>query len=677
MVSVNKILDLAVDAGEAAVDALGKPIGALAELFSPSLKAANEITQDKGSYEQLRAMMIKNGAKADELEWSGADEFFQGQKTTKQEIADYLEANDPRLVPEVRQAEGVLGGNAEQIDVIDAVNEAMEDGPMVSDRVEELRGFARDNVYEDSNYDFEFRSRYGDPSLIEDSDIPEMAAKSGKTVDEFEDLTETADYYFVNEDGSVKFFVPNKEIDNANLRDDALNEEVLTHIYGGEDGLNKYLENVVRNDLEEQFRMDPPGFLADYRIDSPGLAEGETQYSSFFPEGGSDYTEKLYQYRDPTGRIPIDMVAGSSHFGDSDLGTIFHTRQADYPVEGGGTARYIGEIQSDPQQKIGDRTSKTYEQSLAARDIEILKEKMRGLSEKDTLIKADMFSNMDEFDRNRLGYEASIYDLNQYIRSGKDFLPPSRMDKYKGIAEIPLSGEMTDLQEEAVNNFIRMLPFRGKDWSADSEAQSIVSKYLLSNPVDWLPNNFRNEFSNVSADSMERALDMGEIQNEIIKKRSTTYNDTGRYQGKGGPLMSSQNKWVDQAINQSILDAVNDPSVDYLTFPNDVEAIGQVGGTSNPKEGTVNFYIRDVQNRLKKILGKFDKNVPIEEVNLERGGGDSLPYGTLPFPSKGIKVTPEFREAVRKKGVPTMAVPITGYGALNAISEDENTGGAI
>ena len=686
MVSVNKILDLAVDAGEAAVDALGKPIGALAELFSPSLKAAKEITQDKGSYEQLRAMMIKNGAKADEMEWSGADEFFQGQKTTKQEIVDYLEANDPRLVPEVRQAEGVLGGNAEQIDVMDAVNEAMEDGPMVSERVEELRGLLRDSVYEDSNYDFDFRSLYGDPGLINYSDIPEMAARSGKTVDEFKNLTETADYYFINEDGSVKFFVPNKEINNANLRDDALNEEVLTHIYGGEDGLNKYLEDGVRTDLEEEFRMDPPGFLAGYRIDSPGLAEGETQYSSYFPEGGSDYTEKLFQYRDPTGRIPIDQVAGSSHFGDSDLGTIFHTRQADYPVEGGGTARYIGEIQSDPQQKIGDRTSKTYEQSLAASEIEVLKEKMRAISKKDTLIKADMFSNMDEFDRNRLGYEASIYDLNQYIRSGKDFLPPSRMDKYKGIAEIPLSGEMTDLQEEAVNTFIMMSPFRKsgmrgseRNWSGDVEAQSIVSKYLLSNPVDWLPNNFRNEFSNVSADSMERSLDMGEIQNEIIKKRSTTYNDTGRYQGKGGPLMSSQNKWVDQALNQSILDAVNDPNIDYLTFPRDIGAIGKVGGTTNPKEGTINFYNRDVQNRLKKVLGKFDKNIPIEEVNLEPPyfAGDNVQYGTLPFGSTGFKITPEFREAVRTKGVPTMAVPIVGYGALDAISEDENTGGAI
>ena len=72
-----------------------------------------------------------------------------------------------------------------------------------------------------------------------------------------------------------------------------------------------------------------------------------------------------------------------------------------------------------------------------------------------------------------------------------------------------------------------------------------------------------------------------------------------------------------------------------------------------------------------------------EEVNLE-----PLEFGVDPvsgrfrrfpeFPSKGIKITPEFREAVRKKGVPTAVVaPFVGYGALDAISEDENTGGAI
>ena len=195
MVSVNKILDLAVDAGEAAVDALGKPIGALAELFSPSLKAANEITQDKGSYEQLRAMMIKNGAKADELEWSGADEFFQGQKTTKQEIADYLEANDPRLVPEVRQAEGVLGsGGDEAMDVREAVDQAMEDQPAYS----EILDSEMETLADQLNYD----DLYFSPMKLSDEELDKLAEKLNTNTDDLMGK----EWAYRNEDGEVEFF---------------------------------------------------------------------------------------------------------------------------------------------------------------------------------------------------------------------------------------------------------------------------------------------------------------------------------------------------------------------------------------------------------------------------------------------------------------------------------------
>ena len=93
-----------------------------------------DLKQKKGPYEQLKATMIKTGAKPDELEWSGADDFFSGKNVTKEEIIDYLEQNDPRLVPNVRRAEGVLGSEAEAMDVRDAVDEVMEDQPWLSER---------------------------------------------------------------------------------------------------------------------------------------------------------------------------------------------------------------------------------------------------------------------------------------------------------------------------------------------------------------------------------------------------------------------------------------------------------------------------------------------------------------------------------------------------------------
>ena len=692
MVSVNKILDLAVDAGEAAVDALGKPIGALAELFSPSLKAAKEITQDKGSYEQLRAMMIKNGAKADEMEWSGADEFFQGQKTTKQEIADYLEANDPRLVPEVLEAKGVLGGSAPQavgrLEREELIQRTMEANPeVVNNTMDTHLNFQLEDI---SNSEL-FRSRGGDAEILINEayrDIPEMAAKSGKTVDEFKNLADNSDYYFKNLDGSVNFFTGNKQIKDPEIRDKALNGEILTHMHGGEDGVNNHLEIAAHDYFDDYYVTDPPGFYAQFGGAPPGsLSEGNTTHATYFPRGGDNYTEKLFQYRDPTKRIPIDQLAGSTHFGDSNYGTIFHTRQADYPVEGGGTARYIGEIQSDPQQKVGEGdVLSSYADTLKLTETKLIQNEIQDVMTQKEIAQRMLYDGMPDRDRARLGYEASIYDLNKKIKSEDQGVIKNLLQyafpaetKIGDFGEIPLSGEMTEAQEELVNAFIRsQTTIRGSNWSTSNSAQDIVREYMLDNDVDWLSSEFKTEFDNVLEANLRRDDELFDLNNQRMKVLdSIPMFGTS----PSGPLMSSQNKWVDQALNQSILNAVNDPNIDYLTFPNDVEAIGKVGGTSNPKEGTVSFYTRDVQNRLKKLLRKFDKNVPIEEVNIEplEVGGDGVSqFRRFPeFSSKGIKVTPEFREAVRTKGVPTMAVPIVGYGALNAISEDENTGGAI
>ena len=71
---------------------LGKKSGTPpVEEFSPSLKAAEALKQEKGPYEQLKATMInKHGAKEAEMDWSGANDLFAGKTVTKSELVDYL-----------------------------------------------------------------------------------------------------------------------------------------------------------------------------------------------------------------------------------------------------------------------------------------------------------------------------------------------------------------------------------------------------------------------------------------------------------------------------------------------------------------------------------------------------------------------------------------------------------
>jgi hypothetical protein len=67
-------------------------------LYSPSVRAAEGLPQEKGSYTQLKAWMLKNGAKAKEMEWTGADEAFEGRtNVTKKELVDYLTDNQNLL----------------------------------------------------------------------------------------------------------------------------------------------------------------------------------------------------------------------------------------------------------------------------------------------------------------------------------------------------------------------------------------------------------------------------------------------------------------------------------------------------------------------------------------------------------------------------------------------------
>lgn len=62
--------------------------------YSPTEVALGKISQDRGTPEQFRAMLLKNGAKQAELNWLGFDEAFAGQKTiSRQDIRALIDEN--------------------------------------------------------------------------------------------------------------------------------------------------------------------------------------------------------------------------------------------------------------------------------------------------------------------------------------------------------------------------------------------------------------------------------------------------------------------------------------------------------------------------------------------------------------------------------------------------------
>jgi len=646
------------DIGRVRLGSMVNPVnvyGALAKFFSPTIKAAKELLQQKGSYEQLKITMLRNGAKADELEWSGADDFFKGKKVTKDEIVKYLNENDPRLNINTRKVNRGLTGESPSYGVVDernrAVAEAMKDRPMV----EETKLNILDEMKSDPNT----------------SDI----------------------------------------IANQTPED-----------------LDNFLENRVFAELVNDYNFDEPAFYNKHRVELPRVfGAGDTQYSDYFPEGAEDYTENLFQYSDPTGRIPITEFAKSNHFGDDDIGTVFHSRTGIFPTRSGEKAMYVGEGQADAFQdlqrgkdltdpepiyekkrNLPRRLIRNYNESLLVSKVEEL---ITSISDNKNKLRANnkkMFANnLSEEELGRLGREAAIFKINKIIKD-----PTKQNDTFKDMAgafkikdELPLDTSlMTEDELEFLHyQLYNLQEFRGinllaKDdkrkadellsarmqaaWTRDLKGVEAVQEYMTSKPVDWLNEGFRRYYGNLNADNMLLKMDILDTRKAIDKIELDNFSGEEGFKQESAPFMSSQGKWVDQIIGKSILDAVNDPSINYLTFPDDIGAIAKVTGKrpENLEPGTVPFYKTEFQNNLKKFLKKFDVNPEIKQIDLNpppvAGPNTTVirdSSGEESFSSKGFKITPEFREEVIKKGIPTFALPpVIGYGALNSMGENEN-----
>jgi hypothetical protein len=104
------------------------------EFYSELTAAARQLKQEKGTPEQmLNAIKKMGGVKAEELEWSGLEEYMAGISgtITKQEIVDYLDANGVQVVtisketPEawVSRANAVLAGTGYTAEMDDYDNE--------------------------------------------------------------------------------------------------------------------------------------------------------------------------------------------------------------------------------------------------------------------------------------------------------------------------------------------------------------------------------------------------------------------------------------------------------------------------------------------------------------------------------------------------------------------------
>jgi len=595
-------------------------VPARAELFSPSLRAAENLKQNKGTYEQMRGMLLKGGGKEAELEWSGMDRTFAGKKVTKEELINYLKSNDPRLTQETREAYGVFGDTeltTENFNFDDWFQENyLDDEPLMSQEV--------DHYIDMFSEDLEYQ--------------PDVTAGHNLDADELEDLMERTG---LDEEKLVDAeYIIDFGGDDVRLHNDA-SEAVID--YYGADSIRSMVEDSLREGLEHEFYTDP-NFFQNRNIEvNEDFDAGETQYSEYFPYGAENYRENFFQYTDPSEQVSDDFIKGASHFGENDELTQYHTRVGDFDVLDGGRARYVGEIQSDAQQNIDNAARIPMDFDTAAR----LTDYDEATLEDRTLSNAIM----NRIDNVAGQITGAIDDLNARSDVLDDIFFNERLRKTNRGFRLEVRPEydpnnLSDLDKKIIN-ITGLTKAEQRQLLLDNINKLPVTeetKYLHDLVSEYKDSNKQYEILSAKLIRQENEL-YDELPNLESKKR-----------GGAGPMMASQNRWVDDALRRSIIDAVNDPTVDFLALPQDRTMIGKVGGNNDPKQGAVDFYNRDVQNRFRGILKKVDPEAKPETIRLKSDD--------VNFPAYGLRLTPEFRRNVMEKGLPTFAalgaVPLMG-----------------
>jgi len=699
--------------------------------YSPSLKAATELPQEKGTYNQMRSMLLKRGAKEEELEWSAFDKYFRDKdQVFKSDIIDYLEKNaGSNMIDEVsKTAKGILDEDS-FMDRYEMVNRYVEQN--TDERAKELLDIVRHQHLEDpavrqNNYKIfkanelekdqfeELADYHGFPGVWNDEDqLDNFRTYLTEEFEGPETYVKFDDGVGRTAQGSARYPAFFRAIKD---KDAALDEIMDEYDARGEAmlELEAYADELDVVDLREQIGLGPV-------VDSEQMNMPE--FANFFTKGAEDYTRRTYAYQDPEGlrRGPF-ATHTNEHWDETDV--MVHTRVGKFPLlNESGSVYHVGEIQSDfgqdiqanlkPQKeairkyeeliKQNDLTEKEGLFSSSFSDPEVLKEHYRTVqnSNKSNLafakkqLERKKSATKDEVDilSNR---SIAVDEEYEIVRSAEKFLE----NNYKQIESASsnpyalveynkdLSNDMYDWKfgqgkyEESRRNSRLPIP----DETQVSERNRGNAKEILEG-IDLFEYLTDKNVNTPLANSFRQQKFEGENVLEAYSKIKADIkkgNDlrTGARDLSGAPLVSSTNKWVDFALRKELRNAVASGS-DYMTIGSPDMVKRMTGGNI---EGQKEFYGKIVPKRLEELIKKFDKDAKVEVVEIQTAFDKNMvedrPEAQGQWKVLGVKLTDKLVNAMADKGMPIFgylpgAVGVGGAGVLASQASQENQPGGV
>ena len=601
--------------------------------YSAAQRAAESLTVPSGSYKNLRKLMLKQkGVKAKELEWSGADEAFEGRTdVTPAELAEYLRQNTDLIEAETRMAPGIMRGDGGGDEVRQYINDN------IADEIEAYKDDFLENW--EYNNDMESVEDYVASSNIEALD------KFAEQIDGVSSGRELAEKY---PDGYV-----------LKKQGNALVPDGVTLLFADKDKGAEYAwsqaessyDNIARESLEDRLdnmqQYDPDDYnRAVYGNADPPADPAELEYAEYFPEGGTDMRETTYRYRDPTGKLDDDYFS-EEHFDQSgrDTNLVAHARTGEFPVEGGGTAYHLGEAQSDMQQGLrkSGKTPRTRDQELlGGKKDEVLRnlgDAVRG----------------SENDLNKTLFGDQVGLGTTFRRAQPEYAV--KLDNYKKIIASYKNKRLgTQFQPEDIADDHSFFEDAGGSQGNQSLNLDEFATYIKDNS-DRIPDPSYLQWANKHTDTF--IPEINNLADELDKFSSIDLRKTDT----GAPFVESTDAWLDMVLRRQLADAI-ESGADYLTLPNPQMVKDYTYGDL---EGHRQFYGNIAPKNLMNIVKPADKTaelVPVQ-INTKKQNEDVL----------ALPLTQSLISGLNARGLPKYVVPFggVGLGALGSVTEDEET----
>jgi len=599
--------------------------------YSRAQEFIDNLQQEKLTGPQLKGQMLNAGVKADELKWTGLDEFLEANpKLTKQEAMDFIDQNKVKL---------------EEI--------TYEGGTLNPDTYENFSNAGVIDDYDEINFQ---RERIDDEINSGDDDYLELALENRgydvtSGVAAYKELMQATGGRFLNVEPEVLAPIqakhPDVDVKNVGWEVDAELTEIARENYFS----NPYYE------------VDGEGVLEDYRI----VGNDDTGYYVTYQNQAVDDITDVYSLNEAQVQVQQDAMERGLTTGAGD------TQYSEYTQEGAENYREV--LLTNP----GYKGDPSFELNETQRErLKELKEKVNAEMKRRTQSgEAPIYGPQDALSSKEMtDYEALNWqdrqvgmpprsphwqenDVVAHARlSDRTVMGGERIDVEGGKQRIPKALYIEELQS---------------DWAQIGRRRGFGAQEVeFSEPIHkgkddkgrdtWVVNS-------KDADGLERphkflggAFDFPTKEaalEAIEREKKIRPKSLGKVQE--GPLVGKTDKWTEMSMRRLIRKAA-DEGYDYIAWtPGDVQF------DRWNEEGLETYYNNVLPKATGNVAKKLDKEAKVKPIEVSI---DGEPQKTLALP-----ITDKLK-TMAKEGQPLFAVPAAvGVGA--ALKPKEETDGNL